>query len=113
MRGTVSHTDVVTLIEMGDKATVSPEIFFEPMTWALHNKVVDLADEPLRARGDGNYIPALEQAFKTLKSLELIPNCAHFLFFLSDGRPSDGFGKFGGNDASNKKIIDLVGKICA
>jgi hypothetical protein len=35
------------------------------------------------------------------------------LFFLSDGRPSDGFGKFGGNDASNKKIIDLVGKICA
>jgi hypothetical protein len=35
------------------------------------------------------------------------------LFFLSDGRPSDGFGKFGGNDAANKKIIDLVGKICA
>jgi len=60
MRGTVSHTDVVTLIEMGDEATVSPEIYLEPMTWALHNKVVDLADEPLRAWGDGNYIPALE-----------------------------------------------------
>ena len=113
MRGTVSHTDVVTLIEMGDVAKVSPEIIFEPMTWALHNKVVDLADEPLRATGDGNYIPALKLAFKTFKSVELNTNCALFLFFLSDGRPSDGFGKFGGNDAANEKIIDLVRKISA
>ena len=113
MRGTVSHTDVVTLIEMGDGATVNPEIYFEPMTWALHNKVVDLADEPLRPWGDGNYIPALKQAFKTFKSVELNTNCALFLFFLSDGRPSDGFGKFGGNDAANEKIIDLVRKISA
>jgi hypothetical protein len=35
------------------------------------------------------------------------------LFFLSDGRPSDGFGKAGGHDAANKKIINLVGEICA
>jgi hypothetical protein len=45
---------------MRGEATISPEIYFEPVTWALHNKIVDLADEPLRARGDGNYIPAIE-----------------------------------------------------
>jgi hypothetical protein len=57
---------VVTLIEMCGEATVNPEIYFEPITWILHNKIVDLADEPLRARGDGNYIPALQKAFDIL-----------------------------------------------
>jgi len=53
---------------MGDEATVSPEIYFEPVTCALHNKIVELADEPLRGKGDGNYIPALEEAYRHLLS---------------------------------------------
>jgi hypothetical protein len=68
MRGTTSYTDVVTLIEMRNDSTVSSEIFFEPVTWALHNKIVDLADKPLRGKGDGNYIPALKKAYHHLVS---------------------------------------------
>ena len=99
---------------MGDEATVSPEIYFEPVTWALHNKIVDLADEPLRGKGDGNYIPALQEAFNQLVSQKLDENCANFLFFLSDGRPSDGFrGRSGGHVKVKKQILNTVGAICA
>jgi hypothetical protein len=45
---------------MRDEAIISPEIYYEPVTWALHNKIVDLADEPHRSKGNGNYIPALK-----------------------------------------------------
>ena len=74
---------------MRDEAVISPEIFYEPVTWALHNKIVDLANEPLRGKGNGNYIPALRLALETLVSNKLDENCGNFLFFLSDGRPSD------------------------
>lgn len=40
----VSFTDVVTVIEMGDEAKLNPEIVMEPVTMALYNKIVDLAD---------------------------------------------------------------------
>ena len=80
---------MVTLIEMRDEAIISPEIYYEPVTWALHNKIVDLADEPHRSKGNGNYIPALKKAFDALMAIKRNENCAHFLFFLSDGRPSD------------------------
>ena len=68
LRGTASYTDVVTVIEMRDMATVNQEIFLEPVTWMLHNKIVDLADEPLRGKGNGNYIPALKLASKILEA---------------------------------------------
>jgi len=93
---------------MRNDAEVSPEIFFEPITWALHNKIVDLADEPLRGRGHGNYIPALKQAYNLLKTEGLSQNCANLLFFLTDGRPSD--NKKGLNlNGIHQEIVDLVG----
>ena len=57
--GHVSYTDILTIIEMRDDAYINPEIYMEPITWDLYNKIVDLVNEPLRAGGQGNYIPAL------------------------------------------------------
>lgn len=92
--GHVSFTDVVTIIEMRDEAAINPEIYMDPVTWELHNKVVQLAKEPLRAKGNGNYKPALQLACNTL--LQSSTNdCALLLLFLSDGRPSDKITKQG------------------
>ena len=63
VKGHVSYTDVVTVIEMRDEATFNPQIVMEPVTMALHNKIVDLANEPNRGKGHGNYVPALNLAF--------------------------------------------------
>lgn len=82
----LSFTDVVTVIEMREDAVVT--INMEPCTWELHNKLVDLANEPLRGKGHGNYYPALLEALKILSSTDN-STCALLLMFLSDGRPSD------------------------
>ena len=84
----LSYTDVVTVIEMREDAVVSQSIYMEPCTWELHNKLVDLANEPLRGKGHGNYYPALCEALKVLSSTDN-STCALLLMFLSDGRPSD------------------------
>ncbi len=38
----------------------------EPVTWDLHNKIVDLANDCLRGKGHGCYTPSLELALKVL-----------------------------------------------
>jgi hypothetical protein len=43
-KGHVSYTDVVTVIEMRDEATLNPVIIMQPVTLELHNKIVDLAN---------------------------------------------------------------------
>ncbi|KAJ1424547.1 kinase-like domain-containing protein [Ochromonadaceae sp. CCMP2298] len=86
LRDQLSFTDVVTVIEMRDGAVVT--IDKEPITWELHNKIVDLANEPLRAGRQGNYLPALQKSSKVLHGIE-DENCALLLLFLSDGGPSD------------------------
>ena len=87
----VSFTDVVTLIEMRENATVNVLIDQEPMTWLLFNKFVDLANDQFRGRGHGNYLPAIEAAGgifqRTVRTNG--KNVALFLLFLSDGKPSD------------------------
>ncbi|KAJ1430264.1 hypothetical protein B484DRAFT_463090 [Ochromonadaceae sp. CCMP2298] len=86
LRDQNSFTDVVTVIEMRDGAVVT--IDKEPITWELHNKIVDLANEPLRAGGRGNYLPALQKSSEVLHSIE-DENCALLLLSLSNGIPSD------------------------
>ena len=86
--GQLAYTDTMTIIEMRNEAIVNESIYMEPTTWELHNKLVDLANEPLRGRGHGNYIPSLEAAFDILCSNDN-RNCALFLLLLSDGAPSD------------------------
>jgi hypothetical protein len=91
LKNIMTFTDVVTLIEMRSTPSIHDEIHFEPITWQLHNKFVALASkgEALRAKGKGNYIPALNMALQIFNSMP-DQNCALNLFFLSDGRPSDG-----------------------
>lgn len=93
LREHLSFTDIVTIIEMREDVIVNPSLYMEPCTWELHNKVVDLANDPLRGRGHGNYFPALLESFKILNSTDN-PNAALLLLFLSDGRPSDSASSF-------------------
>ncbi|KAJ1443761.1 kinase-like domain-containing protein [Ochromonadaceae sp. CCMP2298] len=113
LRDQISFTDVVTVIEMRDGAVVT--IDKEPITWELHNKIVDLANEPLRARGQGNYLPALQKSSEVLHSIA-DENCALLLLFLSDGGPSDHDGLFRGvknsHDLARAAILKEVRKIC-
>jgi hypothetical protein len=119
----ISFTDVVSIVEMRDEAVVT--LLKEPVTWELHNKLVDLADDSLSAQGQGNYLPALSKAFEVLHSVK-DQNCALLLLFLSDGGPSDRdtaskyFGKkksmLGGLDNGKRCFIDIqerVSKICS
>ena len=81
----VTQFDVVTVIEMRDDAQV---IFSkEPMSWVFYNKFVTRM-KTSKPSSHGNYIPSLDLAFKALKESDH-ENLALFLFFLSDGRPSD------------------------
>ena len=99
----LSFTDVVSIVEMRDEAVVT--ISKEPITWELHNKLVDLADNHFSAQGHGNYRPALSKAFEVLNGVE-DENCALLLLFLSDGGPSD-------HGRCTYDILCDVAKICS
>jgi hypothetical protein len=92
LRGLMSYTDVVTIIEMRTDAIVHDAICLEPYSWELHNKLVHLAslEEAMRGAGHGNYIPAIRRAFDVLSAHDQKgESMALNLFFLSDGRPSE------------------------
>ncbi len=108
--GLVSFTDVVTLIEMRDGAEI--QIHMEPFSWELFDKIVNLVRKPLRARGNGNYIPALDLSFRALNDSDN-KNCALLLMFLSDGRPSDGPCGFESPDFRIMDAITLISKTFA
>jgi hypothetical protein len=84
----ISYTDVVTLIEMRDGATIHPLICRAPINWDTYNTFVELADDELRGKSNGNYVPALELVNDILNESSN-DNCALLVFFLSDGKPSD------------------------
>jgi len=84
----------------------------EPCTWLLHNKLVDLANEPLRGKGHGNYYPSLDKAFDILNSFDK-QNCALLLVMLSDGRPSDAASYFKRGIKAENEILQVVKKICS
>ena len=111
----LGYTDVVTIIEMRNEAIVNRSICMEPISWILHNKLVDLANDPLRGQGHGNYISSLEEAFSFLSSADN-GNCALLLFLLSDGAPSDSSTLYKGvkhsRDAARSSILATVRKIC-
>ena len=81
----VTLLDVVTVIEMRDDA----QIVFkkEPMSWVFYNKFVDRA-KTSKPSSHGSYIPSLDKAMEALKENDH-KHLALFLFFLSDGHPSD------------------------
>lgn len=84
----ISYTDVVTLVEMRDGAVIHPLICRAPINWDTYNAFVELADDELRGKSHGNYIPALKLVYDILTESS-DDNCALLVFFLSDGKPSD------------------------
>ena len=114
----LSFTDVITIIEMRENAIVNNSIYMEPCTWQLHNKLVDLANDPLRGRGHGNYYPSLVEAFKILKLTDN-QNSALMLLILSDGRPSDAASYFAyvgrslAGTYASEQILNVVRQICS
>lgn len=81
-------SDVVSLIEMRDTATLAFER--EPLSWVLFNQ---LARTRANSKGKlayshGNYVPALTCLRKLLQETDN-GACAILVLFLSDGRPSD------------------------
>lgn len=105
----MSYTDVVTVTEMRTYSTVNDLIFMEPVTWELHNNLVDLAEIPLRGRGRENHIPALFLALQVL-NLTDSPDCGLSLLFLSDGRPSD--TQYRWTSPVEVRILEHVKDIC-
>ena len=81
----VTPYNVVTVIEMRDDA----QIVFkkEPMSWVFYNKFVQRS-KTSKPSSHGSYIPSLDLAMQALKENDH-EHLALFLFFLSDGRPSD------------------------
>eukprot|EP00111_Clytia_hemisphaerica_P010941 TCONS_00032060-protein len=98
----ITPFDVVTLIEMRDNATVIFEK--EPMSWILYNKIVDRAKES-SPYYHGNYLPSIEKAHQALKDGDH-EDLALFLFFLTDGRPSDCNG-----DTNIQSILNQISEI--
>lgn len=84
-RGRAAPTDLVTIVEMADSATLL--CVHEPLTWSLLNSVLDL-HKTRQPRSHGNYGPALEEAERLLMETKG-SQCALGLLFLSDGKPSD------------------------
>jgi hypothetical protein len=85
--------DYFSLIELGSEGTHL--IKHHPMNWILYNKIIDLLRDK-QPIGDGNYLPAIKLAEKSLL-LNKRGNCMLQLLFLSDGAPSDtpprGYGR--------------------
>ena len=95
--GTANNSDLVSLVEFSEKATV---VFArEPVSWVLYNKLLERRDSRTFVsrestkyrelhRCDSNYLPALDAA-RELLARDCHEGCALSLFFLSDGAPSD------------------------
>ena len=89
------YTDVVSLVEMRDGATIIFER--EPISWIMYNKFVELAaasDNKYNkgcaggCRGHGNYFESVDAALKLL-STHAHEKLGLQLHFLTDGKPSD------------------------
>ena len=86
-KGTRSEYDLISIIVMKEDAKTV--INFEPTTWILYNKLIDMREwSHLRPSGPGNYLPAIDEAERLLMT-NSNAGCALSLLFFSDGRPSD------------------------
>jgi len=101
---TVGVYDLVSIILMKEEPTVLCR--FEPSTWVLYNRLVDLREwTTAKPEGHGNYLPALEVASKLLDT-NTSTGCSLALFFFSDGKPSDPLH-------DRPRISQMMGEIAA
>lgn len=105
--GAFTGTDVISLIEMRDDATILLEL--EPISWLLYNKFVELSERKKKdsAFQNGNYIPSIRTAFEILLAYDH-ERCTLSLFFLSDGRPSDSHTLFKGSRSSGELFMQVL-----
>ena len=79
---------------------------YEPTTWALYNKLIDLREwSELKPSGHGYYLPALDEAYSLLTS-NANAGCSLSLLFFSDGSPSD-------PRADRPEIVEKIGKLAS
>uniref|UniRef100_A0A7S2JX26 Alpha-type protein kinase domain-containing protein n=1 Tax=Leptocylindrus danicus TaxID=163516 RepID=A0A7S2JX26_9STRA len=83
--GEASSWDVFSLVGMRSRGDLL--LHYRPMNWILYNDLIDLL-RTAHPMGEGNYLPALDEAEKLLHG-NTYSSCALLLIFLSDGRPSD------------------------
>lgn len=117
--GTANNSDVVSLVEFSNRATV---VFTrEPVSWVLFNKLLERRDvRSFKAREneavmdmlrcDSNYLPALEAAESVL-SQGIHEQCALSLFFFSDGAPTDARQMDLTPSAANLRICEKIREI--
>ena len=80
-------TDVISIITLEEEPRII--LKYEPCTWTLYNKVVDIYNGNLiQPKGHGPFIPCLDVAHSLL-TRNSSTSCALALLFLSDGKPSD------------------------
>ena len=110
--GSATAKDFVSLVSMRQSGEVL--LAFRPMDWVLYNDMLEMRDTE-RARGDGNYLPALDVAEVLLQS-NTHGSCALLLLFLSDGKPSDRLPKgtlVNTSEYHRHEACDRIGEIAS
>lgn len=102
---TRNHFDLISIVVMKDDgAQVIAR--YEPTTWILYNKLVDLRDWSVcKPSGHGYYLPAIDEADALLTS-NANAGCSLSLLFFSDGSPSD-------SQAERPEIVEKIGKLAS
>eukprot|EP00639_Heterosigma_akashiwo_P004774 CAMPEP_0194566176 /NCGR_PEP_ID=MMETSP0292-20121207/5166_1 /TAXON_ID=39354 /ORGANISM="Heterosigma akashiwo, Strain CCMP2393" /LENGTH=661 /DNA_ID=CAMNT_0039415713 /DNA_START=13 /DNA_END=1995 /DNA_ORIENTATION=+ len=88
MAGALKATDVVSVVFLHQGAQTMMER--EPSDWCTFNKIVEMGKQT-RAGGHGCYIPALQEVQRLIARDPGNSRCGLAVFFLSDGKPSDGW----------------------
>ena len=98
--------DIVSLIEMRSDANVIFEA--QPLDWILFNALLDRR-KTAKPKSHGNYAPSLLKAKELLQKFSH-GSCALVLFFLSDGKPSDGVSA-GPGSVAEKHVTMMKGLV--
>lgn len=102
--GNAGATDAITVILMGDRASIVPRLDNVPTDWITYNSVLKIfKNGSILPGGHGCYRPALSLAEEILSQYEQ-SSCELVLAIMSDGRPSDS-ACLGGSIHDNQKSI--------
>lgn len=109
--GIAGTKDALSVILMGEEATLHPELHNVPTDWVTYNSVLNIYREgKVQPKGHGCFRPALKVAEKILMQYASC-DCRMVLAIMSDGRPSDhGFQRTSFEKGCNS-IVELVGSL--
>ena len=102
--GNASVADVISVILMGNTATLHPYLHNVPTDWVTYNAILNIyKDGSIQPGGHACFRPALSMAERILSQYES-SSCSLMLAIMSDGRPSDS-AIYGGSLDQNKSAI--------